>query len=137
MLCVRKQADNMLSVCRQYASDLGEASHAEAAARMSVAAEGSKFRLDFRATTRRFEMALQLLGHCGMIWRSLESTLLHRVRKGFGSTAIENRNAAEKRAFKIGDFRDAVLLYAPCLLEELPSLFSSLRFLNLSPEAGV
>ena len=86
-------------------------------------------------------MALELLGHCGMIWRSLEATLLHRAKEAASDlTGSRTETPLRRGHSKSGDFRDAVLpLMRRRLLEmSLPEVyFSSLRFLNLSPEAGV
>jgi hypothetical protein len=43
-----------------------------------------------------FTLVLELLSQCGMIWRSLERTLLQSVRKSFGSTGRDSRSCREE-----------------------------------------
>lgn len=43
-----------------------------------------------------FTLVLELLSHCGMIWRSLERTLYKSVGKSFGSTGLESRSYREE-----------------------------------------
>jgi hypothetical protein len=112
MLCVRKQADNMRSLRRsQYDSDALQLSPYALRRAVFIRSSTSQFRLEAAARNGRKKMALELLSHCGMIWRSLKATLFESEKSGFGFTNSDNRSAAE-RGCPNPDGNDAVLVNA-------------------------
>ena len=112
MLCVRKQADNMRSLHRsEYDSDVLRVVRYALRTAISIRTSTSQFGLDFAAQNGQRKMALELLSHCGMIWRSLKATLFESEKSGFGFTNSDNRSAAE-RGCPNPDGNDAVLVNA-------------------------
>jgi hypothetical protein len=112
MLCVRKQADIMRSLPRsQYDSDVLPVARFALRTPVSIRSSTSEFVLDSGAQNGRKKMALELLSHCGMIWRSLNTTLFQSATSGFGFTNSDNRTAAE-RGCPNPDGNDAVLVNA-------------------------
>jgi len=84
-------------------------------------------------------MALELLGQCGMIWRSLKPTLLQSAISSFRSAGSDCRSAAE-RGSRNPDFNEAVPAASRAAAfskREFSGLFFDFCFLNLSGHMGV
>jgi hypothetical protein len=123
-LCVRKQADNMRSLHRsEYNSDVVPVTRYALRTAVSVRTSTSEFGLGLAAQNDRKKMALELLGHCGMIWRSLNATLFQSATSGFGFTNSDNRSAAE-RGCPNPDSNDAVLMNARAVAVTKASLLT-------------
>jgi hypothetical protein len=123
-LCVRKQADNMRSLHRgEYNSDVLPVTRYALRMPLSMRTSTSEFGLDFAAQNGCKEMALELLSHCGMIWRSLKATLFQSATSGFGFTNSDNRSAAE-RGCPNPDGNDAVLMNARAVAVTKASLLT-------------
>lgn len=140
MLCVRKQADNMLSLYRrQHDSDVLRVSRGELRMPVTISTSTSPSVQRVRGQNGRRKMALELLGLCGMIWRSLKRTLCPSATSGFRSARPENRIAAE-RGYRNPDVNDAVPVHVRAVVfskREFSGLFFDFCFLNLSGNAGV